>query len=350
MIVHHLNEEGLFVQWLQLYESNMHLMSSVMKAISENFGDYAIYFTNSSDVMIVAKKQGKISNPTGMIFDFSDMATALKRLEILNEQDLLIRKVGSKRILNPLFQSFNISTNSDYFLVLAQKAPKSMFLKQMVPELEDLNSFAIPIAEILADKPPLKVSSVSKNLFLYSANIARQGHFIFQHLQSVESSKISPKLKFDAKTLSLLQNIQASFCDMLSAEQTWLPHLHKLAKFTVPFLSPPEMAVIWQHIESKPCFEQLSEKVKNWVNIYKAVGARNFEKMQHFAVSLLPKTGEIAASKENHYLLTVAMLAYDQLDQPRKAMVLSQRYKNWKNPPIILRFILTWMSSQPLSR
>ena len=55
----YLNEDGLLVQWIHLYEIDMPLVASIMNALSPNFSDYVIYGTNSADIIIVAR-------PTGM--------------------------------------------------------------------------------------------------------------------------------------------------------------------------------------------------------------------------------------------------------------------------------------------
>lgn len=44
-VKHHLNERGLLVQWLQLYETNPLLMSSVFNALALHFNDYVVFNT-----------------------------------------------------------------------------------------------------------------------------------------------------------------------------------------------------------------------------------------------------------------------------------------------------------------
>src|SRR5262249_22242662 len=39
----YLTEDGLFVQWIQLYELDERLFASIVRAIDENFADYAVY-------------------------------------------------------------------------------------------------------------------------------------------------------------------------------------------------------------------------------------------------------------------------------------------------------------------
>ena len=59
VIGRHMNDDALFVQWLQLYEINVDLVASVLKAISANFSDFAVYASNDSDIMVIARKNGR---------------------------------------------------------------------------------------------------------------------------------------------------------------------------------------------------------------------------------------------------------------------------------------------------
>jgi spermidine synthase len=54
----HLNENGLFVQWVQLYETNDALVGSILKTLTPAFADYAAWASNSGDLLIVASPKG----------------------------------------------------------------------------------------------------------------------------------------------------------------------------------------------------------------------------------------------------------------------------------------------------
>src|SRR5262249_16580330 len=60
LISRHLNPGGLFIQWLQLYEFDLDLVVSVLKALQPAFADYALYAANPGDVLIVATRDGPV--------------------------------------------------------------------------------------------------------------------------------------------------------------------------------------------------------------------------------------------------------------------------------------------------
>src|SRR5262249_34562766 len=72
-----LEDDGVFVQWLQLYEFNVQLVASVLKALSANFGDYVIYAANMGDILIVATKGNRVPDPNPEAFRNADLAAAL---------------------------------------------------------------------------------------------------------------------------------------------------------------------------------------------------------------------------------------------------------------------------------
>src|SRR5688572_27546284 len=45
---------GVFAQWMQLYEMNDTLASSVLSAIDSVFQSYEVFYTSASDIVIVA--------------------------------------------------------------------------------------------------------------------------------------------------------------------------------------------------------------------------------------------------------------------------------------------------------
>ena len=62
-IKNYVAEDGLFVQWLQLYEFNDKLMLSVLKALDASFSDYAVYFTDDENVLIVSSPHRPLPEP-----------------------------------------------------------------------------------------------------------------------------------------------------------------------------------------------------------------------------------------------------------------------------------------------
>jgi predicted membrane-bound spermidine synthase len=150
-IKRYLHEDGLFVQWIQLYEFSDQLAESILKALSENFSDYVIYTTDGSNILLIAKNEGELRSPDWSALFASGMAGELAKLDVKTESDMLIRKIIERDSLVPYLKRSQTPTNSDYFPFVDLNAGKArykgsestMFGSWMIPQL--------PVAEMLTD-------------------------------------------------------------------------------------------------------------------------------------------------------------------------------------------------------
>src|SRR6185369_5046565 len=112
MINHNLSTNGLFVQWLQLYEIDADLVASVLKAMIPNFTDLVAFAPNDADLFIVACKDRAIGGLNADIFKNPDINRALQLVHINNIQDIALRKIGDKKTLEKFISTFPIRANS----------------------------------------------------------------------------------------------------------------------------------------------------------------------------------------------------------------------------------------------
>ena len=189
----HLSEKGLLAQWLHVYQSNIKLVASVIKAISSQFTDYAIYFPSRGDLLIIASNQGKINEPTQQIFEIPQIAKELAYLGVKNQPDLLLRRLGNKAILDPLFNSYPIAANSDYFPILDLGAVRTHYLDTSATELLYLHLVTVPLMAILENKPirtePL---ILGENLYMQAATEAKQALAIYHYFQGIKTHQLPP--------------------------------------------------------------------------------------------------------------------------------------------------------------
>jgi len=351
----HLNPDGLLVQWFHLYEMDMPLIASILKAMSPYFADYVIYGIAGLDIIIVAKKEGQVPDPTDKIFSWPELTSTLTRIDILHKQDLWLRKIANKRMLQPLFNSYQLPANSDYFPVLDLGAVKARYLQKKSAELIDLRLLPLPLVEVvtgssLALSPPtLPVTET-----IYTVNLqARQAQAIYQYFQQLADPKFTPTVALNHHNVTLIREVgswQEHLCPLLdnkevkaqfeTAIQTnWLPALHSLQETMLPFLSPQEMLIIWSAIESAPCWNDLPVPVKEMLNLYTAISQRQFEQILSITSRLLPK-GPIISSAEHDYLMMASLLAHIALHQPTAAKLLWERYTTETEPSLELRWLV----------
>lgn len=148
-IRNHLADDGLLVQWIQLYETKPYLIASVMKALGRHFGDYAMYRTNDGDIMIVATPLARLPAPGGDPFAIPALKADLGRLGYTSLEELGLLRIAGRQVLEPLFESMPVRPNSDFFPVVDLNAPRERFVGASAAELIRLGPDSMPFPAIV---------------------------------------------------------------------------------------------------------------------------------------------------------------------------------------------------------
>lgn len=156
----HLNEDGLFAQWLQTCETHADRAISVLKAVDQAFDDYMVFALVEGDVLIVAKPHGKLALHEDAYARLSPQTRRqLRRLDIANLSDITFRLVGNKAMFKPLLDARPVPANSDFVPYLDSHADRDRFLQKGWPDRHNLATTRFPIAETLGGRPPLATPS-----------------------------------------------------------------------------------------------------------------------------------------------------------------------------------------------
>ncbi len=83
--------------------------------------------TSNTNLLIVATKNGNVPEPSDKIFNIPATAAELGKIQLKNIQDILVRNVGNKDVIHPLFLLSDIRANSDYYPVVDNLAIKARF-------------------------------------------------------------------------------------------------------------------------------------------------------------------------------------------------------------------------------
>lgn len=308
LAVRHLSENGIFIQWLQLYEINLDLVASMLKALSPHFSDYMLYTTNGSDVLIVAKNGGELKGPDPHIFEIANLSNELKRIGFYGNEDFELRKIGSKRTLDPLFASNPIPLNSDYFPIVDLGAVKTRFLQSTAFNIFEIMHTPIPVLEMLGEKTPTayKMRQTRDRFYqgskmAYKAAAIRdfyiEGHF------DPKYSDISIKTKQDAILVKLL----VQKCNHANNWKTWISSVYEVFVVNTPYLTPQEWRRMWASLNLTKCHTKLNSTQRSWLALINAVGERNAEAMAAEAEVLL-SNGKKHSHGQHYYMLATAML------------------------------------------
>ena len=128
----HLSPDGLFVQWLQLYEIDASLVSSVLGGLLANFNDVQAYLANGTDLLLVASPAGTVPGVGDRVFKDPDLSRDLARLGIGSMRDLQDSFLMDRAALAAYTQLHPARINSDFFPTLQLNAPVTRFTQSSV--------------------------------------------------------------------------------------------------------------------------------------------------------------------------------------------------------------------------
>jgi spermidine synthase len=147
----YLSDDGVFGQWLHLYEIDDPLVMSVMAAIHKNFPAYEVFFTSSVDVLIVATPAKQLRVPDWSVVAYPKIAEDLTRFRQLSPALFEGLRVTNREALAPLIE-MGIPVNSDFHPYLDLGAEKTRFMKTQASGFIGMGSDRFPIGLALSGR------------------------------------------------------------------------------------------------------------------------------------------------------------------------------------------------------
>jgi predicted membrane-bound spermidine synthase len=150
-IKRYLTPNGVFGQWLHLYEIDDALVLSVIAAIHRNFPAYEIFFTSSVDILIVATPAPHLPVPDWGVVGYPKIAEDLTRFRQLSPALFEALRVTNRDALAPLMET-NIPVNSDYHPLLDLAAEKTRFMHTTASAFIGLGADRFPLGLVLSGR------------------------------------------------------------------------------------------------------------------------------------------------------------------------------------------------------
>jgi spermidine synthase len=322
-IVHYLRPDGYFVQWLQIYETDISVVASVTKALSRHFGSYALYNLNDIDILIVASRATELPAPTAQPFEWPRMRAELERIGVQSVADLQSRLIGDDRLVEPLFRTVPAPANSDFFPFVDLIAPRMRFMHRDARQLPGLTLLSIPVLDLLRNgSSPGPTLEPSRHSELDRDVRVRRALTIRQALLDGRPEGLDKPSAIDF----MLLRMSAAQCADRQAQETWKTAIRNVSAMTASYLGTAELADIWSTVRSTPCYRDASGAHKAWADLLAAVAARNVAEMVRIGAPLL-ESGSALSKDERTYLTTVLATAYVRLGEvPRARQLLTSQW------------------------
>ena len=325
-VKHYIKDDGVLVQWIQLYEIDAELVSSMLRALGNNFSDYVAYEVGIADMVILAVPKGEVPVLTAAPLQMPMVAKQLERLGIRNLRDLSIRRIGGKRHLQHLVSSYGIPANSDYFPIVDLRASKLRFLGSDAFEFIQLAVAAVPTMDMLEGKAFVELADASTKRVAQShrpirASAARD----VRELLLTGSLASGKELDADVVLRTTYLRDGAINCVDQGKRRPSFKFLFEIAPLLSAQLSAADSAQVWQAFEDSKCFTLLPEMDREWIGLFKAIGKRNSAEMADRVEKLIGMNAAVEMSHKE-YLLTAGMTAYLASGNPAAARAFWQRY------------------------
>jgi predicted membrane-bound spermidine synthase len=310
-IVSYLRHDGYLVQWVQIYETDIDVVASIIKALSRHFGAYAIYNLNDLDILIVATPAAALPPPTEQFLHWPGMRAELHRIGVQSLTDLESRRIGDNRTLGPLFNALPVPPNSDFFPFVDLNAPRLRFMQGNAFELTRLTSVSIPVQDLLrADTLPGPTLEPSDHSTLARHQQVRRALALRRALAGARLDDLDA---LTAVTVVLLRT-GAGQCADPQVQAAWKTAARNVGAMTASYLSPAELADVWSSVRSTPCYRDASGPHRVWADLLAAVAARNAAEWVRLGAPLL-ETASSLSKDERTYLTTVVAAGYVRLGQ-----------------------------------
>ncbi len=317
----YLNPGGVMVQWFQLYEIDVSLVASVLRALAENFPDYAIYAATDSDLLIVAGDAETLARPLHDVFQMPGVAAELRTVHVQRIGDLDVRRLGGKASLHPLFLSYGVPANSDYYPYLDLNASRHRFLQTGAGEVTRIGSGGVPLVGMLESRRHVvRPLSYDGDDFLERIELARRARYA-RDFYLANERPLPVGIPADLEKNLELSKMRGLDCIDAKSFDIWVQSLFQVARTVNSALDAAEADAIWSRFEGSPCFRRLEPDDRAWVALFRAVGRRDAAAMATHADGLLAQGRELT-STHKQFLLRASLagnIARGELDRAQAA-------------------------------
>jgi len=326
IVKRYLQPGGVMVQWIQLYEIDLSLVASVLRALGEEFPDYAIFASTDGDLLIVAGDEKTLAQPLADITALPGVGRELSRLQVYSLGDVELRRIGGKKSLAPFFTSYDVPANSDFMPYLDLNAARYRFLQRSAGAFTAIGTAGVPVIDLIEGRDGSRsgATSYEGEDYFEKIGLLRKAQYVRDFLVNAKPPEPVNIPRALQKDLDIVKLRLIECRDPLRYD-IWFHSLYQLAHDTNPMLPAAEARALWEFIERSPCLDMLSAEQRRWVELFKAVGSRDAARMAQMAEMLLTQKSDLPTG-HRQYLIAAGMAGYIAQNRPMQAAGLWNSY------------------------
>jgi spermidine synthase len=147
----YLTPNGVFGQWLHLYEIDDALVLSVIKAVHKNFPSYRIYLTADVDVLIVASNRPELPEPDWSVYSLPNIQVDLKRFHTITGDAAAATLLVTREALAPIIGDA-AGANSDFYPYLDLTTEQARYEKRFSRGFAGLGEDRFDVGALLTSR------------------------------------------------------------------------------------------------------------------------------------------------------------------------------------------------------
>nr|WP_223181832.1 fused MFS/spermidine synthase [Stenotrophomonas lacuserhaii] len=320
-----LNDGGLFVQWLQLYEITPELVSSVLDGLVDHFSDVRAYLANDSDLIIVATPKGKLPELNAGVFEHPALRAELARVGVHGLDDLRDTYAMGDAALRAYPALYPSPRHSDYHPILTLRAPVARFQQGYVGDVESIMTAPWPMTRAWGGPEPRVPPAESAQLSLQVLQRRSTAYLLSQRLQHGADLPGGGDHALADALRALGERCELEITPLETAGLIFF-----LAGETVPFLAPAEREALWVRPTWRPC-PLRDPTVIDALALVSAAATDDHAQVLESGQRLLEgphSVGLLADARSGYYLFGAMQYAAWASGDTALARALSDRYWN----------------------
>ena len=315
-VIKYVRKDGIFVQWLQTYESNITIILNILHTISVNFSDFQVYAATDGDLIIIASPFNKLRQPDDSIFQNEELKNNLERIGVYNMHDIMIRMLGDKTLLAPLLKNARQPLNSDYFPVVDTLSARARYIANLASEIIEIRTFPVPVIQFLTPQQKFyQQQDATLSQAWKATQFTRKAQAIYKY--AVDHAIVIDDIS-NLSDINLLL-VNSSHCVNFN-EPSWTNALLNLHMSTVAYLDSEHLLKILKLITPE-CQTAITENQQHLLDLYLAYGTKNFRGIKTHAGYLLENNryGNIQHQRYLFASLLLSLVGLNDYDQALQA-------------------------------
>jgi spermidine synthase len=278
-----LGNDGLFVQWIQMYEIDDRLLASIGKALVPHFKHIGAWMSNGGDLLVIASNGNHLRTTDYSPLFSGALKNSMHRVGIDEPRHLAQRKVADARVFRALADMYPVRANSYTWPILSLEAPKARFVSASALTFSRMSNGVVPVAEAMGIRPPLhdEIPLVNQTHLPLdgSRRLARaNGRFLMTGILEpwMEEHLIGKPLTPSIELREAARQVCANPSNT-TLQVTLLKSLREYYDVVTPGASPDTMVAVFGQPSWLPCIGQLPREIVTAIRGLGLSGARQWQ-------------------------------------------------------------------------